>query len=147
MFVRPVYLFFFSRTFCSQVEACKNSIRSPFRDAVQLMTPHITKYRHKENKLVAPHTEEDTAFSGENEEDTEMNEAPKENMPEIITLSECPTVVEQISCRESNRDDCNQRLFGTRRRLTALDLVDTCFMEYMKQQPHFSTLDPVYPQR
>jgi hypothetical protein len=40
------------------------------------MTPHITKYRQKESKLAAPHTEEDTAFSGENEEDTEMNEAP-----------------------------------------------------------------------
>jgi hypothetical protein len=43
------------------------------------MTPHITKNRHQESNLAAPHAEEDTAFSGENEGDTQANEAPNEN--------------------------------------------------------------------
>jgi hypothetical protein len=45
---------------------------------MQFMIPHITKNRLRESNLTAPHTEEDTAFSGENEEDTQMNEALKE---------------------------------------------------------------------
>jgi hypothetical protein len=57
------------------------------------------KNRHQESNLAAPHTEEDTAFSGENEEDVEMNEAPNENVPENITPSESPTVVQHPSCR------------------------------------------------
>jgi hypothetical protein len=83
----------------------------------------------------AAHTEEDTAFSGENKE--EMNE----NVPESITASGSPAVV-QAACRQSNRDDCKQPLLGKRLRLTALDPVDTCFMNYMKQQTQSTTSDP-----
>jgi hypothetical protein len=56
------------------------------------------KIRHQESNLAAPHTEEDTVFSGENEEDAQMNEPPNENVPENITPSESPTVVQYRSC-------------------------------------------------
>jgi hypothetical protein len=69
---------------------------------MQFMIPHITKNRHQESNLAAPHTEEDTAFSGENEENTQMNEAPNENVPEYINLSESPAVI-QASCHQSSR--------------------------------------------
>jgi hypothetical protein len=55
--------------------------------------------------LAAPHTEEDTAFSGENEEETQMNEALNETMHESITPSESPTIVQQASCHQSNPED------------------------------------------
>jgi hypothetical protein len=77
------------------------------------------------------------AFSGENE-DTEMNEMPKENLPESITSSETPTVI-LASCRQRNQDDCRHRLLGKRRRPTALDPVDTSFMSYTKQQTQSKT--------
>jgi hypothetical protein len=72
------------------------------------MIPHITKNRHKESNVAALNTEEDRAFSGENEEDTQIKEAPNENVPEIITASEDPTVI-QASCQR-NQDDCRQPL-------------------------------------
>jgi hypothetical protein len=108
------------------------------RDAKQFMTPHITKSGHQENNSAAPHTEEDPAFSGENEGDTQMNEAPNENVPESITPSASPTVL-QACCCQSNQDDCKQRLLGKHRRLIALDAADTCFMCYMKQQTQSKT--------
>jgi hypothetical protein len=109
---------------------------------MQFMTPHITKSRHQESNLAAPHAEEDTTFSGENEEDTQMNEASNENIPESITPSESPTVEQQPSCRQSKQVDCKQLLLGKRRRLTVLDPVDTCFMHYIKQQTQSKTPDP-----
>jgi hypothetical protein len=63
-----------------------------------------------------------------------MNEALNENVHESITSSESPTMVKQASCHQSNQDDCKQRLLGKQYRLTALDPVDTCFMDNMKQQ-------------
>jgi hypothetical protein len=48
------------------------------------MTPHIKKNRRQESNLAASHTEESTTLSGENEEDTQMNEAPNESVPESI---------------------------------------------------------------
>jgi hypothetical protein len=92
--------------------------------------------------LAAPQTEEDTSLFGGNKEGTQMNEAPNENMLEIITPSECPTVIQQSSCRQSNQDDRKQRLLGKRRRLTASDPVDTCFMGYTKQQTSSKTPEP-----
>jgi hypothetical protein len=68
---------------------------------MQFMIPHITKNGHQESNLAAPHTE-DTAFSGE-------NEAPNENMPEIITASENPTMIQ--TCQR-NQDDCRQQLLN-----------------------------------
>lgn len=59
--------------------------------------------------MAAPHSEEDTALSGENEEDIQMNETPNESVPEIHTPSEGHAVV-QVSCRWNNQDDCKQRL-------------------------------------
>jgi hypothetical protein len=109
---------------------------------MQFMIPHITKSRDQESNLAAPHIKKDTAFSGESEEDTQMNEASNENLPESITTSENPTVVQQASCRQSNRDDCKQQLLGKRRRPTALDSVDACFMDCTKQQTQCSTADP-----
>jgi hypothetical protein len=88
---------------------------------MQFTIPHITKNRHGESNFAAPHTEKDTAFSGENEEDTQMNEAPNENLPENITPSD--TLI-QASCQR-NQDDCRQRLFGKRCQLTALDPLET----------------------
>jgi hypothetical protein len=52
---------------------------------MQFIIPHITKNRHQQSNMTALHTEEDTTFSGENEEDTQMTEAPNENVPENIT--------------------------------------------------------------
>jgi hypothetical protein len=101
---------------------------------MQFMIPHITKSRHQESNVVAPHTEEDPEFSGENKE--EMNE-----VPESITPSESPTVI-QASSRQRIRDDSKQPLLGKRRRLTALDLVDTCFVNYPKQQTQPKSPDP-----
>jgi hypothetical protein len=98
------------------------------------VTSHITKNRHQESNLAVPCAEEDTAFSGENEGDSQMNETPKENLPEIVTSSEVPTMVQQASCSQINQDNFKQRLHGKRHRLTALDPVDTCFMNCMKQQ-------------
>jgi hypothetical protein len=109
-------------------------------DAMKFMIPHITKNRHQESNLAASQTEEDTAFSGENKEDIQMNEASNKNVPENITPSKSSTMI-QASCQR-NQDDCRQRLFGKRRRLTALDLVDTSFMNYMKQQRQSKTPDP-----
>jgi hypothetical protein len=100
---------------------------------MQFMIPHITKSRHQESNTAAPHTEEGRAFSGGNEE--EMNEAPESIIP-----SESLAVI-QASC-QSNRDECKQPLLGKRRRLTALDPVDTCFMNYMKQETQSKTPDP-----
>jgi hypothetical protein len=65
------------------------------------MTPNITKNKHQQSHLAAPHTVEDTIFSGENE-DTQMNEAPNENVSESITPSDSPNV-KQASCRQSNQ--------------------------------------------
>jgi hypothetical protein len=96
---------------------------------------------HQESNLAAPYAEEDMAFSGENEEDTQMNEVWNENVPESITPSESPTIEQQASC-QSNRDDFKQRLLDKQRWLTALDLVDTYFMDYMKQQTQSKTPDP-----
>jgi hypothetical protein len=59
------------------------------------MTPHITKNRHQESNLAAPHAEEGMAFSGENEEETQMTEAPNEIVHESITPSESPIAVQQ----------------------------------------------------
>jgi hypothetical protein len=101
---------------------------------MNFMTPHITKHNQQKSHLAASHTEEDTGFSGENEEDIQMNEAPHENVPENITPSANLTVVKQASSRQNNWDDCKQRLLGKRRRLTALNPVDACFKNYMKQQ-------------
>jgi hypothetical protein len=56
---------------------------------MQFMTPHITKNRHQESNLPVPHTEEDTALSEENGEDTQMNGTPNESVPlESTTPSE-----------------------------------------------------------
>jgi hypothetical protein len=52
---------------------------------MQFMIPHVTKNRHQESNLAAPHAEEDTAFCGENYEDTQMNKALNENVLENIT--------------------------------------------------------------
>lgn len=60
--------------------------------------------------MAAPHSEEDTALSGENEEDIQMNETRNENVPEIHIPSEVHAVVQQVSCRQSNQDECKQRL-------------------------------------
>jgi hypothetical protein len=95
---------------------------------MQFMIPHITKNMHQESNLAATHTEEGTALSGENEEGTQLNEAPGS-----ITPSESLTVI-QASCRQRNQDDCRQLLLGKRCRLTAFDPVDTRFKYYMKQQ-------------
>jgi hypothetical protein len=81
-------------------------------EAVRFMTSHITKTRHQESNLAVPHIEEDTAFTGESEEDTQMNEAPNEYMPESITPLESSTIAQQASCCQSNRDDCKQWLLG-----------------------------------
>jgi hypothetical protein len=80
---------------------------------MQLMTSHITKTRHKESNLAVPLIEEDRAFTGENEEDTQMNEAPNENMLQSITQLESSTMAQQPSCCQSNQDDCKQWLLGT----------------------------------
>jgi hypothetical protein len=70
---------------------------------MQFMIPHITKNRHQESNLAAPYTEEDTVFSGENEEEnTRMNDAPNKNVPESITPLESPTVI-QASCQRNRR--------------------------------------------
>jgi hypothetical protein len=37
-------------------------------------------------------------------------------------------MMQQASCRQSNREDCTQRLLGKRRRLTAMDPADTRFI-------------------
>lgn len=71
-------------------------------ETMQFMTPHIMKTRHQESNLAVSHTEEDTAFTGENEEDTQMNEALNENLPESITPLESPTKAQQASCHQSN---------------------------------------------
>jgi hypothetical protein len=105
---------------------------------MKFMTPHITKSRHRESNFAAPHTEEDMAFSGEPVEDIQMNQAANDNVPESITPSQIATVVQQASPRQNNWDDCKQQLLGKRRRETALDPVDACFKNYMKQQ----TSDP-----
>jgi hypothetical protein len=55
------------------------------------------KNRHQESNLAALHTKEDTAFSGENDEDTQMTETPIENVTGSITPSKSPTVI-QASC-------------------------------------------------
>jgi hypothetical protein len=56
---------------------------------MQFMILHITKNRHQESNLPVPHTEEDTALSEENGEDTQMNGTPNESMPlESTTPSE-----------------------------------------------------------
>jgi hypothetical protein len=44
--------------------------------------------------LVAPHDEEHAVFSEENRENTQMNEAPNENVP-----SECRTVIKLLVVR------------------------------------------------
>jgi hypothetical protein len=44
---------------------------------MQFMISHITGNRHEASNLAAPHTEEDT----------QMDEAPNENVPESITTS------------------------------------------------------------
>jgi hypothetical protein len=85
--------------------------------------------------LAAPHTEEDRALSEENEEDTQMNEAPNKNVPECITPSESPNSDTSFLSSE--------RLLGKRRRLTALNPDDTSFMNYMKLQTLSKTRDPV----
>ncbi|PNF38830.1 hypothetical protein B7P43_G10196 [Cryptotermes secundus] len=103
-------------------------------DALQFMIPHITKNRHHESNIAAPHTEEGTAFCGETEE--EVKEASGN-----ITPSNSPTVI-QASCRQSNRDECKQPLLGKRRRLTALDQVDTSFMNYVNQDTQSTIPDP-----
>jgi hypothetical protein len=48
-----------------------------------------------------------------------MNEERNKNVPEIITPSESPTVL-QASCHQSNQDDCKPLLLRKRRRLIAL---------------------------
>jgi hypothetical protein len=108
---------------------------------MQFITTHITKDRHQERNLAPSHTEEDTTFSGDNERDTAMNEAPNENVPKSITPSDSHTVEQQASCRQCNEDDCKQLLLGKRRLLTALDPVDMCFMHYIKQQTQSKTAD------
>jgi hypothetical protein len=73
---------------------------------MQFVTPHIMKNRHQECNLPVPHTEEDTALSEENGEDTHMNGMPNESVSlESTTPSESPTVVQQASSSQSNRDD------------------------------------------
>jgi hypothetical protein len=63
--------------------------------------------------LAAPRNEEDTPLSGEIAEDTQMNGTPNKDVPlESITPSESPTVVQQASCSQGNRDDCKQPLLG-----------------------------------
>lgn len=109
-------------------------------DAMQFMIPHMTKNRHQESNLTAPHTEEETSLSGENKEDTQMNEVPNENVPQYITPFDSPTVI-QTSCQR-NQDNCRQRLFGKQHRLTALDPVDTSYMNYMKQKSQLKNPDP-----
>jgi hypothetical protein len=75
---------------------------------MQFMTPHITNNRHQESNLPVTHTEVDTALSEENGEDTHVNGTPKESVPlESTTPSESPTVVQQASSSQSNRDDYN----------------------------------------
>jgi hypothetical protein len=71
-----------------------------------------------------------------------MNEVPNENMSESTTPSESRTVLQQASCHQSNWDDCKQQLLDKWYQLTALDPVDTCFMDYMKQQMQSKTRDP-----
>jgi hypothetical protein len=62
---------------------------------MQFMIPHIKKNRHQENNLVAPHTDEDTALSGENEKDTQMKGMQNENvLLKSATPSESPTMVQ-----------------------------------------------------
>jgi hypothetical protein len=109
---------------------------------MQFMIPHITKSRQQESNMAAPHIKEGTEFSEENEEENQRNEASNENLPESITSSGNPTVVQQASCRQSNRDDCKQQLLGKRRRPTALDPADACFMDYVKEQTQRRTADP-----
>jgi hypothetical protein len=104
---------------------------------MQFMIPHITKSSHQESNLATPHTKEDIALSGENEDDTEMNEASNENLP-----SESFAVVQKASCRQSNRDVCKQQLLGKRRQPTALDPADICLADYMNQQTQWRTADP-----
>jgi hypothetical protein len=111
-----------------------------FHDTLQFMTPQIMKNKHQESNLLAQHTGEDTSLSGENEEDTQMNGRPNENVPlENITPLENPAVMQQASC-QSNRDNCRQSLLG--KGLTAIDPVDMCFIDYMKQQTQSKTPDP-----
>ncbi|PNF36258.1 hypothetical protein B7P43_G08473 [Cryptotermes secundus] len=110
-------------------------------DAMQFMIPHITKSSHQESNLAASHSKEDTALSGENEEDTQMNETSDENLPESITPSQSPAVVQQ-AYHQSNRDDSKQPLLSKRRRPTGLDPADTCFMDYVKQETQWRTADP-----
>jgi hypothetical protein len=47
------------------------------------------------------------AFSGENEEDTQMNKVLDENMLENITPSDSSAMVQQASCHQSNLDNCS----------------------------------------
>jgi hypothetical protein len=42
-----------------------------------------------------------TEFSGENEEDTQMNEGPNEDVPVVITPSESRTLVQRTSFHQS----------------------------------------------
>jgi hypothetical protein len=68
-------------------------------DAMEFMTPHITKNRHQESNLLAQHTGKDRSLYAENEEDTQMNGTPNENVPlKNITPSESPAMVQQASC-------------------------------------------------
>jgi hypothetical protein len=154
MFVRPVVLF--SVTACKDMWKHLRTIYSrrlhdttssglsatnkrPYYllDATPFIIPHITKHRHQESNLAASRTEEDTAFSRENKEDAQMDEAPNESVPRNIAPSESPTVI-QASCQR-NQDACRQPLLDKRRRLTALDPVDTSLMSCMKQQTQSET--------
>jgi hypothetical protein len=72
-----------------------------------------------------------------------MNGTPNESVPlESTTPSESLTMVQQASSSQNKRDDYKRRLLGKRRWLTTLDPVDTCFMDYMKQQTQPKTPDP-----
>jgi hypothetical protein len=101
---------------------------------MQFMTPHIKKkgarkaiwQRYTRWRKRRRHSDDD---------------APNENVPESITSWESPTVI-QAACRQSNQDDCKQRLVRKLRRLIALDPVDTCFVRCMKQQTQSKTADP-----
>jgi hypothetical protein len=90
-----------------------------------------------------PNAEDSTEFSEGTRQNTQMNETPDESISvDSATPPECPTVVQEVSSRESNRSDYKQQALRKRRRPNDLDPVDTCFIECMKQQTQANTPDP-----
>ncbi|GFG36522.1 hypothetical protein Cfor_11856 [Coptotermes formosanus] len=84
----------------------------------------------QESNSLVPNAEERPELSEGTGQDPQMNETPDESISvDDATPPQRPTVVQEVSSR-----DYKQRALRKRRRPNDLDPVDTCFMEYMKQQ-------------